>query len=302
MTILDALSWGTQKIRETLHEKKTDAHVPAYDAQVLLAHTLAVRTSFLFAHGNDVIENSQWETYRGLIERRAAHEPISQLLQSAVFRKREFYINRHVLTPRPETEELVELALARPADAYVDIGTGSGIIGITLALETGKPVFAIDVDARALAVARRNWEILGDAHTSTHASPTKAPVTFHEGNLLEPLRNDSEFQALQKQGAHITYVANLPYIPTGARKDIDPDVLSYEPHHALFSGIDGLEDSIKLLRQISPKFPFSLFMELDVTNVALAAKITHALFPRATVEIHADLSGKPRFLAANLYL
>lgn len=280
MTILDALAWGTEKIRETLHEKKTSAHIPSYDAQLLLAHALNVRTSFLFAHGNEMLQESSWEQYRSMITRRAAHEPISHILQSASFFGRSLFVNRHVLTPRPETEELIDLVLEQKenASAYIDIGTGSGAIAITLALETGKPVYATDIDARALKVAAWNAETLG------------AKIDFFEGSLLESIPNEIKAQP------HNTYIANLPYIPTGARKEIDPDVLDYEPHHALFSGIDGLELSMQLLRQLPKDKPFALFMELDRSNVTFFADLAQNLFPQATVEIIADITKKPRFL------
>jgi release factor glutamine methyltransferase len=279
MTILDALTWGTEKIRETLHEKKTNAHVPSYDAQLLLAHALGERTSFLFAHGNETMKDDQWDAYRAMILRRAAHEPVSQIMQSAEFFGRLFFVNRHVLTPRSETEELVELALemAAETDAFVDIGTGSGAIAITLALETGKPVFASDIDPRALTVAQLNSQTL-EAH-----------VEFAEGDLLEPFMNEDA------PVGRITYIANLPYIPTGARRDIDPDVLSYEPHHALFSGTDGLELSMRLLRQLPKHRSFILLMELDRSNVGFFASLAKGLFPQATIEVLSDLSKKPRF-------
>lgn len=281
MTILDALTWGTEKIRETLSEKKTNVHVPSYDAQLLLAHALGERTSFLFAHGNEPLGDEQWDAYRGMIIRRAAHEPVSQIMQSAEFFGRSFFVNRHILTPRSETEELVELALdvAPQTDVYVDIGTGSGAIAITLALETGKPVYATDIDPRALSVARVNAQTL-EATT----------VHFFEGDLLEPLLHE------QAPVGRVTYIANLPYIPTGARRDIDPDVLSYEPHHALFSGTDGLELSMRLLRQLPQGQSFALLMELDRTNVEFFASLAKALFPQAQIQVISDLSKKPRFL------
>lgn len=279
MTILDALTWGTEKIRETLSQKKTNAHIPSYDAQLLLAHALGERTSYLFAHGNELLEDEKWDAYRGMILRRAAHEPVSQIMQSAEFFGRTFFVNRHVLTPRSETEELVELALGIDSrtDAFIDIGTGSGAIAITLALETGKPVYATEIDPRALSVARINAQNL------------KAPVSFFEGDLLEPLLGE------HAPVGHITYIANLPYIPTGARRDIDPDVLSYEPHLALFSGTDGLELSMRLLRQLPKDRPFILLMELDRNNVGFFASLAKGLFPHAEIEVISDLSKKPRF-------
>ena len=279
MTILDALTWGTEKIRSTLHEKKTSGHIPGHDAQILLAHVLGVRRSFLFAHGNDTLNETHWDTYRTFIERRTNHEPISHVLGSAEFYGRIFMVNRHVLTPRPETEELVELALKESeTQTYVDVGTGSGAIAITLALESKKPVYATDIDPFAIGIAQHN------------AQQLNVNVHFFEGNLLNPLPDTI------RNTPNITYVANLPYIPTGARTDIDPDVLKYEPHGALFSGIDGLELSMKLLKQIPKKMPFVLLLELDTSNIHFCADLATNLFPEGDIEIKKDLSNRYRFL------
>lgn len=282
MTILDALAWGTEKIRNTLHEKRTTVHVPSYDAQLLLAHVLTVRTSFLFAHGNDTLSDDAWNQFRGMILRRTHHEPVAHIIGTAHFFGRSFLVNRHVLTPRPETEELIELVLkqAMPTSTYIDVGTGSGAIAITLALETEKSVYATDIDTHALKIA--NW----------NAEALHAKVNFFEGSLLEEIPSEIKHQP------YVTYVANLPYIPTGARKEIDPDVLEYEPHHALFSGIDGLELSMNLLHQLPQKHPFALFMELDRSNIVSFAKLTQNIFPEAEVEIITDTAKQPRFLKA----
>lgn len=280
MKIVEALSWGTEKIRASLVEKKLpEAHVPSQDAQLLLAHVLDVRKSYLFANGDQILQGAQWELYRSFVMRRAKHEPVSHIVQSALFYGRSFFVNRHVLTPRPETEELVEYVLAHSRDtqAFVDIGTGSGAIAITLALETAAPVYASDIDPQALRVAHHNAAYLG------------ARVEFFQGDLLDAI--PESVRSLD----YVTYIANLPYIPLRSRKEIDPDVLHFEPHHALFSGHDGLNHAMRLLQQLPRHKPFSLYLELDGANVDLFAQLALGVFPEAPSRVIQDLSRKPRF-------
>lgn len=280
MTILEALSWGTEKIRASLHEKKLpEAHIPSQDAQLLLSHALDVRKIYLLANGDQELKDAQWDIYREYILRRAVHEPVSHILKSAEFFGREFYVNQHVLTPRPETEELVEYVLnhSQGTQAIVDIGTGSGVIAITVSLETQLPVYASDIDSQALTVAHHNADSLG------------AHVEFFQGDLLDAM--PEEIQSLD----FVTYIANLPYIPLRSQDSIDPDVLTYEPHHALFSGLDGLNHAEKLLRQLPHDKHFSLFLELDTENVELFAELASQIFPQSDMRVIKDLSKKPRF-------
>lgn len=152
----------------------------------------------------------------GIVDRINRHEPVQYVLEEAFFFGRKFYVNNSVLIPRPETEELVQLILheryANPA--VLDIGTGSGCIPITLALEkAGAVVTATDVSDEALAVARIN------------AARNRANVSFLKHDIL---RNAVELSNLN------VVVSNPPYITMAEKASMASNVLDYEPHLALF--------------------------------------------------------------------
>ncbi len=229
-------------------------------------------------------------TLDALIARRQHHEPIAYLLGEREFYGRVFRVTRHTLIPRPETEGLVDAALAwlhgRADDAVhptriVDVGTGSGCIAITLALETasaGAIVSATDISADALVVARENAGRLGaDA------------VRFHQGHLLAdvPLPVD-------------LIVSNPPYVPARDRLSLQPDVADYEPPAALFGGGDGLDIIRPLIsearRGLSPDGV--LIMEVGLGQADHVVTLLEAAgFSRS--EIHADLQGIARIIVAH---
>ncbi len=171
-------------------------------------------------------------------QRRAAREPLQYILGSAGFYGRNFKVNRDVLIPRPETEGLVEKVLqwidAHPhTQRVLDIGTGSGCIAITLALERPNlQVTAVDVSETALAVARENAETLG---------ATIIPLLCKEGSA-------------QPGEVYDIIISNPPYIPAAEVPTLQPEVSQFEPHLALAGGDDGLE----IYRQIVQTAPACL--------------------------------------------
>lgn len=194
------------------------------EIRVLLGHALGVSRAWLIAHEHDELPAALLEKYEALLARRLAGEPVAYLLGEKEFFGRSFHVTPDVLVPRPETELLVELALAKlPADKPVrilDLGTGSGCIAITLALE--RPdcgVVAVEQSATALVVAKRNAVHLG------------AKLGFYQGSWYQALPLDTEkFDFV---------VSNPPYVAEG-----DPHLaaLAHEPASALASGTDGLAD------------------------------------------------------------
>lgn len=275
ITVLEALIWGANQLQETSKEKKTDAHRPQLDTELLLSHVLEKSKAWLFTNSDHLLTKDDFEKFRSFIKRRKIHEPVSQILNSSSFYGRNFTVNRHVLSPRPETEEMVSLAVQEKAEAYFDIGTGSGAIAVTLQLETGAKVFASDVDPLAVSVASKNSERLG------------ARVNFKVGYLLEPW--------VSADFTNSVIVANLPYIPKTEAKNIDPDVIRFEPKIALFSGHDGADLYIELFDQIS-ELPFkSAYFETDILNIEMLKTFAEDIICRP-VEIKNDLSGRSRFL------
>lgn len=200
------------------------------EIRVLLGHALGVNRAWLIAHEHDELPAALLEKYEALLARRLNGEPVAYILGEKEFFGRSFKVGPAVLVPRPETELLVELALEKlPADKaarVLDLGTGSGCIAITLALERpGCGVIAVDYSAAALAVAKQNAVHLG------------AKLGFYQGNWYQALPQDI--------GRFDLIVSNPPYVAEG-----DPHLtaLAHEPASALASGADGLDD-IRVIMQ-----------------------------------------------------
>ena len=201
-----------------------DAAEAKLEARVLLGHALGVERAWLIAHEHDELPVLLLEKYESLLARRLAGEPVAYILGAKEFFGRSFKVTPDVLIPRPETELLVELALEKlPLDrsaCILDLGTGSGCIAITLALERPDcEVLAVDQSAAALAVAQENASRLG------------AKLAFHLGSWYQALPHDA--------GKFDLIVSNPPYV---AEHDSHLAALVHEPSRALTSGTDGLDD------------------------------------------------------------
>lgn len=196
--------------------------VAVREAELLLAHVMGQPRSFVRAHAEDVLAPVQQQTYAALIERRVQGEPVAYLTGCCGFWSFELAVTPAVLIPRPETELLVEQALARiPEDAgwqIADLGTGSGAIALAIAHERPRcHIIATDVSVAALEVARANAVQL-NIHN----------VDFRQGDWLGALQG----------GRYDMLVSNPPYV-----RDNDPHLpaLRFEPTLALTAGVDGLQ-------------------------------------------------------------
>ncbi|AVP58627.1 peptide chain release factor N(5)-glutamine methyltransferase [Pulveribacter suum] len=199
------------------------------DAQMLLLHLLQRplhERAWLLTHDGDALPGDALARYQALCARRAAGEPVAYLTGSKEFYGLALEVDARVLDPRPDTETLVDwaLALAAPTARMADLGTGSG--AIALALQSRRPlaqVLAVDASAAALAVAQANARRLG------------LPVQFAQGSWLQGIA-----------GPFDVIVSNPPYIPAG-----DPHLaaLGHEPLSALASGADGLDDIRAIVAQ-----------------------------------------------------
>jgi release factor glutamine methyltransferase len=203
------------------------------DAELLLLHHLGLSRAQLLTDPDRELTGEEEFFYWQSIHRRAAAEPIQYILGQQEFYGRAFYVTPTVLIPRPETEHLVEAVLARlPADEplqLLDVGTGSGILAVTLALHLPfAEVTAVDISPDAIAVARRNAE--------THGAAGR--IRFVQSDLLANVRGP--FHAI---------VSNPPYIPDADRTTLHPQVLDHEPSTALFAGPDGLDIYRRLIPQ-----------------------------------------------------
>jgi release factor glutamine methyltransferase len=203
---------------------------PQLDAQVLLAHALGVRRAHLQSHGDEERSAAEQSTYQRLIEQRAMGEPIAYIIGAKEFWSLELAVSPAVLVPRPETELLVERALARASTALtrvLDLGTGSGAIALALARERPAwQITATDVSEPALTLARQNAR-----------SMDLTRVEFLTGSWFEPL-GERCFDLI---------VANPPYVAADDPLLNEPP-LSYEPRVALSPDGDALADLRHIIR------------------------------------------------------
>ncbi len=195
---------------------------PAREARWLLARAFDRPESWILAHHDEAVPENVETLYRGWLRRRADGEPAHYITGSCPFWGRVFAVTPAVLIPRPETELIVECALRvqqRPGPRVLDVGTGSGCLAVTLALELPQAeVAASDVSHSAVAIARRNALALG------------ADVLFSVGDLASHVR-----------GPFDLVVANLPYVPEGEIPGLSVEIRTHEPHIALDGGEDGTD-------------------------------------------------------------
>ncbi|HSZ70114.1 MAG TPA: peptide chain release factor N(5)-glutamine methyltransferase [Solirubrobacteraceae bacterium] len=206
---------------------------PRLDAEVLLADILGVDRARLLTDRELTVAGPAVRAFQNAVRRRAVErEPVAYITGRRGFRHIELRVDRRALIPRPETELLVEVALALPRGARVlDVGTGSGAVALALAQE--RPdlhVSGSDVDGDALALARANGERLG------------LPVRWLRANLLDGVPDELD-----------AVLANPPYVAVGEQAVLAPEILRHEPSRALFAGADGLDTIRALLAQLAAR-------------------------------------------------
>lgn len=207
---------------------------PRLNAEHLLAHALGLKRMELYLQFDRPLTEAERAPLRDSVKRRGTREPLQHVLGTAEFHGRTFTCDKRALVPRPETEQLVELALGmtkdKPAATLLDTGTGSGVIALTLALELPSAILhATDLWPDALALAAEN--------TARHALTDR--IVFHQADLLPP--DDVRFDLI---------IANLPYIPAEDIASLSPEV-RHDPSSALDGGADGL-DLIRRLIETAP--------------------------------------------------
>jgi release factor glutamine methyltransferase len=219
MTVLEVLQ------STTAYFKKHEIESPRLNAEHLLAHTLNRRRIELYLEFERPLIETELAPLRELVRKRAQGEPLQHLIGTVEFAGRVFLCDKRALIPRPETEELVERIIAAAPKAFangaiLDVGTGSGVIALTLAAQFPEAqVDAVDISDEALALAHENAARLDLA----------GRVRFAKGNLLTEV-----------EGAFDLIVANLPYVAAGDRPTLSREVL-HDPAVAVFAGERGDE-------------------------------------------------------------
>ena len=257
---------------------------PTREARDLLAALLDVPRHWPLLRANKWVESDVWQRACMAADKRASGAPLAYAVRRASFRTLTLHVDERVLIPRPETELLVDLVLnrCRPGGTAIDVGTGSGAIAISLAVE-GKfdRVIATDISMDALDVA------------SANATRYMSKIDFLVGDLL----NTAEASAGRRLSV---VVSNPPYISFADIDALPRAVRDWEPAVALFSGRDGMAVTARLVRQAAAQLiPGGLLaLEVDARRASLAAELVASDARYEGVSVHLDLVGRERFVLA----
>lgn len=281
-TVLELLKWTTDYFR------RSGIDSARVDAEVLLAHALQTERLRLYIDYEKPILPEERDRYRALVQRRAQQRiPVSQLLGEREFWSLTFKVTSDVLTPRPETETLVEFALSKAgarevADSPIrilDLGTGSGAIAIALATELPHAeITATDLSEPALQIAAANADHLH----------TRERIRFLRGDLFEPVASE-RFDLI---------VSNPPYVARADRGSL-PRELSHEPEMALFAGQDGLDVIRQLVARAGDHLSPGGWLGIELSPEQAATveqELTRVGF--VDVERRFDLASRPRVVGA----
>jgi len=255
-----------------------DAHL---EGELLLRHALKINRTQLYLDLDHKLSPEEGETFQQLIERRLSGEPSAYITEHCEFYGLDFYVDRRVLIPRPESELLVEEALSLAQEhrllTIAEIGTGGGAIAISLALELPQTkIYASDISASALEVALINCQKHGVVDR----------VCLLCGNMLDPVPEPVDLA-----------VANLPYV-----KESELSGIMFEPRLALNGGSDGIEKIRQLCQQAGSKLRPGGFLLLEIGQ-GQGKEVTtmlNALFPGGRIKLMPDLSGIDRVVSLSL--
>jgi release factor glutamine methyltransferase len=276
MTVRTALPQGVKLLDDAA------VGVARLTAEVLLAHALHCDRAYLYGHPEHELSDLEWLHYGRYLHERMQGKPTQYITGHQEFYGRDFRVTPDVLIPRPETEHVVETALRLAPRAtcgvahILDVGCGSGILAVTLRLETGADMWATDISSAALLVAAGNAQRLD------------APVSFVECDLMSAFAD----------GSMDLIVSNPPYVPLSDKAGLQREVRDWEPHRALFAGPTGLEIYERLVRDAERVLGPSgwLIMELGFnTSDRVAAMFSGHWQGLETVP---DLAGIPRVMVA----
>jgi release factor glutamine methyltransferase len=259
------------------------SETPWLEARILTSYVTGLDASAVVAYGDNVLDSRRFDRLLALAKRRAAGEPVAYIVGYKEFRGLRISVDRRVLVPRPETEDVVEAVVAdwRGRDADIlELGTGSGAIACALAQELPRAtIVATDISADALQVAEANVARLAIGER----------VELKAGDLFEAVPEDRSFDAI---------VANLPYIGSRDAAAVQDNVLKFEPGSALFAGHDGLSAYQRLLPQSRSRLRNGgmLYLECSPFNAAELAALAKQTFPHGHVEVVNDAAQRTRIV------
>ncbi|MEH7460760.1 peptide chain release factor N(5)-glutamine methyltransferase [Bacillus thuringiensis] len=282
MRVYEALKWASSFLRE--HGRDENA------GEIVLCHVLKTNRTGLMMNMREELTEEHEQTFTNFIHKHVEGIPVQYLIGYEMFYGRPFFVNEEVLIPRPETEELVLGVLTRIRRKFghkhihvADIGTGSGAISITLALENPHlHVYTVDIATESIEVARKN------------AAELEANVTFYHGDLLSPFQET-------KQKLDVV-VSNPPYIPEEDWRGLSSVVKEHEPKRALVGGEDGLDFYRRFMEEL-PKVlqeESIVAFEVGVGQGEDVRALLQETFPHAHVEVVFDINGKDRMVFAEM--
>jgi release factor glutamine methyltransferase len=273
-TVLDVVQSTTGYL------KKHKIDNPRLNAEHLLAHVLGRTRMELYLEFERIFSEAELTALRELVRRRGQGEPLQHLLGTVEFCGQTFLCDKRAMVPRPETEELVELLIAdcgsRNAERILDVGTGSGVIALSLAKKfPDAEISAVDISEDALALARENAERLG----------LTGRVQFAKSDLLKNISERSDL-----------IIANLPYISMQDRHLLSREVL-HDPEVALFAGARGDELVRELIEQAPSHLKSGGLLALEI-GVGQSEGLSELLRQKNyhDIELKRDYSSIPRFL------
>jgi len=281
----------SEVLRSACHILSTaDIDDASIEAEFLLGHVLGVSKAQLYSEPERLLTAAETGHLRQLVQRRLLREPTAYILKSCEFYGFDFYLDQRALIPRPETELLVERTIEFAYHRFsqgkrliiADIGTGSGVIAISLALALHEArIYATDISASVLQVVRVNCQ--------RHKVGSR--VKLLQGDLLEPLPEPVD-----------VIVANLPYIKNYELQKLAPEITNFEPMIALSGGEDGLDKIRCLLRQAPGKIRNGgcLLLEVGQSQAKAVSSIINSYFSQASIEVIPDLNGINRVVKAVL--
>jgi release factor glutamine methyltransferase len=280
--------WTVRKILDWTipHLKKHGSESPRLDAEILLAHARGCQRIQLYTQFDSPLTDAQRAMMRDLVKRRSAAEPVAYLVGHREFFGLDFRVTSDVLVPRPDTEtlivEAIEYLKSHSQPRVLDLGTGSGCIAITLAVNCRQAqITAVDLSATALAVAKQNSE----KHSVTDR------IRFLHGDLFAPLAADEQFDLI---------ASNPPYITSAEIETLQPDVRLHEPRSALDGGADGL-DIIRRIVADAPRYLVPtgcLLIEIACEQADAVSQLLTANGNYAEIAVLKDLSKQPRVVRA----
>ena len=275
MNLKEALNVASEELMKT---GSLDAKL---EAEVLLRHVLKIDRAAMFRDLDEDISMEDSSNIASLVKRRIKREPLAYITGVKEFYGLPFVVSEDVLIPRQETELLVDAAIVQAKSlgknqiSIVDVGTGSGAIAVSLALNIPtSSIIAVDISESALAIA--------DDNRRTHGLYSR--IKLRRGNLLEPIIDKIDI-----------LVSNLPYIRSDKLTSLQEEVLR-EPVVALDGGYDGLELIKRLLFQAVDKMsnPGIILFEIDPDQASEAVKLCQQFFPSAITTVLKDLSNNER--------